>query len=495
MKYQLIIVLFVFSPIFVTGQLTLDLKGVVEKNISSDLKKGLKVNLTEIAFDDYSGFYKANIFFNKSDKKWSIKVDLKKLKNISFAANNTKEFWQHQALRNGVYHNLVKKGMQYKMRKEVEEDALKYINYVKVNNLLFNDGYLESYLYSLAYKIYPSRIGDGRPGILNIKILKDTDPNAFVYPNGTMFLTTGLLSAISSEEELIGVMAHEISHFVLDHSIININKAEQRKKRAEFWANIATGATLAAELYTASKDEYYVPGAFTISTAIIAHTFAAQFNERMGLKFSREQEVAADICAKNLMTYIHIDPTSLSSVLSKIKTYNIKNGNYFALTGKGTHPSIDFRISNIGQPTSDFKSIDYDRTVSFVNSFNAIIEFNNHHLEQCAKLVNRNRKANVATEEDYILLAMVTTYMFDNTEKNLEALSYINKAKGLNVYPDIKVYKQEAIIQIRLKQNQKAKLALNNYLESLDKQYLGHTEYIIKEKEWTLKMINKVSKM
>jgi predicted Zn-dependent protease len=377
----------------------------------------------------------------------------------------------------------------------MEDEALEYINYAKANNLLFNDSYLESYLYSLAYKIYPSRIGDGRPGILNIKISKDTDPNAFVYPNGTMFLTTGLLSAISSEEELIGVMAHEISHFVLDHSIININKADQRKKRAEFWANIATGVALAAELYTASNDEYYVPGAFTVSKAIIPHTFAAQFNERMGLKFSREQEVAADICAKNLMRYIHIDPTSLSSVLSKIKTYNIKNGNYFALTGKGTHPSIDYRISKIGDPTSDFKSIDYDRTVSFVNSFNAIIEFNNHHLEQCAKLVNRNIKANVATEGDYILLALVTTYMFDNKEKNLEALSYINKAKGLNVVPDITVYKQEAIIQIRLKQNQKAKLALSNYLESLDKQYLGHTEYIIKEKEWTLKMINKVSNM
>ena len=70
MKYQLIIVLFVLSPIFVIGQLTLDLKGVIEKNISSDLKKGLKVNLTEIAFDDHSGYYKANMFFNKSDEEY-----------------------------------------------------------------------------------------------------------------------------------------------------------------------------------------------------------------------------------------------------------------------------------------------------------------------------------------------------------------------------------------------------------------------------------------
>ena len=62
---------------------------------------------------------------------------------------------------------------------------------------------------------------------------------------------------------------------------------------------------------------------------------------------------------------------------------------------------------------NDYYNIGYDKTISFVNSFNAIIELNNHHLESCANLVNRNIKANVATEDDYVLLAMITTFMLD----------------------------------------------------------------------------------
>ena len=53
-------------------------------------------------------------------------------------------------------------------------------------------------------------------------------------------------------------------------------------------------------------------------------------------------------------------------------------------------------------------------------------KLNYHHLQSCIDLVNKNIKADIATEDDYILLAMVTTMMYNNEEKNNEALSYIN---------------------------------------------------------------------
>lgn len=502
MKKITLIILIASIPFITMAQLTFNLKGKVTKKISTNLTEGSTVIFKSIDKDEY-GYYKASIFFN--DKKEL--VDISKLDRILFKPTNSKEFWQEQALSHDVYKNITKNGIQYKLRKDLEEEALDYINYTESNNLIFKDSYLESYLYALAYKIYPTRIEDGRPGILNVKILKSTVPNAFIFPNGTMFLSTGLLSTINSEEELIGVMAHEISHFVLDHSIININMAEQRRKRAEFWAAFATGLAAAADVYTAVNNEYYAPGAITMGTAVLAYSIASELNERMGLEYSREQEMEADECATELMKYIKVDPTALSSALLKIKNYSILNGNYFALSGEGTHPAIDERVKSIGKPTIEFISSDYDKTISFVNSFNAIVQFNSHHLQSCSNLVNRNIKAGVAIEDDYVLLAMVTTFMYDNKEKNNEALAYINKAKTLNISPSINIPKQEAIILIRLGKFEEAKNSLKKYLSALENERLNLmnikntrewsyvNNYLFNENEWTVKMINKVDKM
>ena len=503
MKKILLLFTVIFIPYLVGAQISIELDGTVNKNISSSLKEGVKVKLKSIAKDQYSGYYKAYVFFDGQRKL----VDVDKLDRISFTPSSSKEFWQIQAIKYGVYENITKNDMQYELRKELEEETYEFIKYTEGNNLIFKDSYLESYLYSLAYKILPIQIEDGRPGIVNVKVLKSVDPNAFIFPNGTMYLTTGLLSTLNSEEELIGVMAHEISHFVLDHSIININVTEQKRKKAEFWAAFATGLAAAADIYVATNNNYYSPGSITLSTAALAYSITSELNERMGLKYSREQEREADICASELLKYIDIDPTALSSALLKIKNFHILNGNYLSISGEGTHPSINERVSTIGNPTKTFNSPEYDKAISFVNSFNAIVQLNNHHLKACSNLVNRNIRAGVATEDDYIMLAMITTFMYDDKERNIEALSYINKAKELNVTPSINVYKQEAIILIRLNKYDQAKNVLNQYLKSLEESYLKleyiknpqewsyASNYLYHEEQWTLKMINKVGKM
>ncbi|NJN23654.1 MAG: M48 family metalloprotease [Acaryochloridaceae cyanobacterium RL_2_7] len=48
-------------------------------------------------------------------------------------------------------------------------------------------------------------------------VVKDDSMNAFVYPGGKIFVTTGLILKTKSEAELAGVLAHEISHAVFSH--------------------------------------------------------------------------------------------------------------------------------------------------------------------------------------------------------------------------------------------------------------------------------------
>ena len=90
---------------------------------------------------------------------------------------------------------------------------------------------------------------------------------------------------------------------------------------------------------------------------------------------------------------------------------------------------------------------------------------------------------------------MVTTFMFDNEKKNNEALAYIEKAKSLNVVPIINIYKQEALILIRLEEYDKAQEVLKKYLSAIETELSSSNNFLANEIKWTRKMIYKVGKM
>lgn len=48
-------------------------------------------------------------------------------------------------------------------------------------------------------------------------ILRSPAPNAFCVGEGTVVVSTGLLSKLENEEQLLWVMAHELAHYELDH--------------------------------------------------------------------------------------------------------------------------------------------------------------------------------------------------------------------------------------------------------------------------------------
>jgi Zn-dependent protease with chaperone function len=486
-----------FLILTANAQPDLNIGGLVSKRINS-IDAGQLITITGFGSDE-SGSHLKIIPLGKEDR-----IGFSSIKNIQFTSDNIVSFWKIQALKGDVYANLAKNGYQYKIRRQMEEDALDVIDYYVSKDLLFDDNYLESYLYGLVLRLFPDNMNDGRPGVINVKIIKDLAPNAWVYPNGTLFISTGLISTINTEEELLGILAHEISHFVLDHSIHNYNKAVQRQKRAEFWAGVATIAGAVADGYISSKNQNYSPGAITMMTSVLAYSIAESINERLGLKFSREQETEADKCAVEVMRYLKIKTTALSSAFSKLKKYFINSGNYLALSGEGTHPAIDERIKLIGFEGELGPDKSYDKTVSFVNTYTSKVEFYNRHFTSSIALINRNISQLVATEEDYILLAKSYLYSFNTEAKNLEALSFINKAKELNALPCLDMFKTEALILLRIGKREEAKNALMKYKSLLESQLTSKVQmktsedvyncnsYLCRELEWVNKMIYKI---
>ncbi|MCB9282611.1 MAG: M48 family metalloprotease [Lewinellaceae bacterium] len=58
-----------------------------------------------------------------------------------------------------------------------------------------------------------------------VKIIKDDKTlNAFCTPGGYIYVYTGLIKFLDSEDQLMGVMGHEIAHAALRHSTRNLTK-------------------------------------------------------------------------------------------------------------------------------------------------------------------------------------------------------------------------------------------------------------------------------
>ncbi len=67
-------------------------------------------------------------------------------------------------------------------------------------------------------------------------ILKSDKKNAFANPGGFIFITTGLLKLARNEDEIAGVLAHEVAHIALRHpskSVILAHKEELAKNHPD----------------------------------------------------------------------------------------------------------------------------------------------------------------------------------------------------------------------------------------------------------------------
>ena len=80
---------------------------------------------------------------------------------------------------------------------------------------------------------YPAQFGNDHtyPFTWTFHVIKDKDVNAFSLPGGYVYVNSGLMNMVKSDDELAGVLAHEITH-AAHHHIAAISR-EQSKMNAE----------------------------------------------------------------------------------------------------------------------------------------------------------------------------------------------------------------------------------------------------------------------
>jgi len=81
---------------------------------------------------------------------------------------------------------------------------------------IVEDESLNRYVQSVARRLL--RYAPARPFEYEFKIVDQTVPNAFALPGGKIFVSRGLLALVGSEDELAGVIGHEITHAAERHA-------------------------------------------------------------------------------------------------------------------------------------------------------------------------------------------------------------------------------------------------------------------------------------
>ena len=207
-----------------------------------------------------------------------------------------------------------------------EEKSLgkKIFSEIEQSGAILNDlilqGFVDTVGKSLVAEIGPS------PFEFKFYLVKSQEPNAFAIPGGYVFATTGLFVMAENEQEIAGVLSHEIAHVTMRH----ISRAIDRSKRI----NIATMAAMIAGMILA--------GGGKGSEAIAATAMATQ--AALALKYTRENETDADQNSLRYLVNAGYDPSGLVSFMKKISRYSL-TASPKVPTYLSSHPAAEDRIS------------------------------------------------------------------------------------------------------------------------------------------------------
>lgn len=191
---------------------------------------------------------------------------------------------------------------------------------------LNNDPYVCLYMGRIAKRIEPNA---GVPFPVRLTVVESSTPNAFATMGGYAYVTTGLIEMADREDEVAGVLSHELGHLGRRHVVKTMEK-----EKPLGWATLA--GMLLGGLGA------LIPGAGALGPALMTSTMAAA--QTVSLKFSRENEDEADRFGLVTAEQSGYSGHGLSDFLKKIRSTESERAIPQYLL---THPYSDVRAANI----------------------------------------------------------------------------------------------------------------------------------------------------
>ncbi|PKA82297.1 peptidase M48-like protein [Ulvibacter sp. MAR_2010_11] len=181
---------------------------------------------------------------------------------------------------------------------------------------LYPDERMQAYVDMVGKKLVDNTVARETPYQYDFHLLADAETiNAFALPGGQIFITYALLSKLENEDQLAGVLGHEVGHVLGRHSA-------ERIANSEFWQTISQGASVGAD----------------------AGGIVAGIGQNVLLGNGRDDELESDDLGVRFMIKAGYDPYEMIDVMKILKA---AAGPSRAPEFQSTHPDPENRIEHI----------------------------------------------------------------------------------------------------------------------------------------------------
>ena len=181
-------------------------------------------------------------------------------------------------------------------------------------------------------------------------VIKDSRINAFALPGGYIGIHTGLLEATRSEDELAGVLAHEVAHVTQRH----IARAIHASSRQSILSTaIMLGAVLAGAA-SGSSDVMQAGMAVAQGTAM-----------QQQINFTRSNEHEADRIGISALAGAGFNPYGMASFFNVLSRQTTRAPNERTPEFLMTHPVTSSRIAEARDRARSFEQVKSDNSISY----------------------------------------------------------------------------------------------------------------------------------
>lgn len=201
-----------------------------------------------------------------------------------------------------------------------------------------------SYVRSLANTILNSgRVENRNVFAWEIKIIDDDETlNAFCTPGGYIYVYTGLIKFLDSEDQLMGVIGHEIAHAAMRHSTRQLTQLY--------------GLQFLGSILTDSSEPGLIEKAKQVALSLAS------------LKFSRTHETEADNRSVLYMCNTSRNAAGAAGFFKKIQDKSGAPPQFLS-----THPDPGNRVQNIEALSKDLNCSGNEKNISKYASIKAML--------------------------------------------------------------------------------------------------------------------------
>ncbi|MFT5608686.1 MAG: putative Zn-dependent protease [Parvicella sp.] len=172
-------------------------------------------------------------------------------------------------------------------------------------------------------------------------LLDSPEVNAFALPGGYVYITRGIMAYLNSEEELAGVIGHEIGHVTARHGVRQQSAAQ-------------AGGFFGVLVAVATGNQQVAQTTSMLSSAIVSG-------------YGRNHELEADRLGAEYLAKVNYDPESMLNVIGVLKDQEQFNKQKAQDSGKqassyhgvfSSHPDNDSRLQEVIRAAKKFQNPD-----------------------------------------------------------------------------------------------------------------------------------------